>query len=90
MLKFHLSSFSFCFINIVFYNTGQLALLPVIVSKGRPHPSTMSSGFISENEIAERKKQRQEEWEKVRTADQPIGSDKIFKIELNIYNLKSC
>ncbi|CAH0381809.1 unnamed protein product [Bemisia tabaci] len=32
----------------------------------------MSSGFISENEIAERKKQRQEEWEKVRTADQPI------------------
>uniref|UniRef100_A0A8D8WW64 Protein FAM192A n=1 Tax=Cacopsylla melanoneura TaxID=428564 RepID=A0A8D8WW64_9HEMI len=31
----------------------------------------MSSGFISENEIANQRKIRQEEWEKVRTADQP-------------------
>lgn len=33
----------------------------------------MSSGFISENEIAEQRKKRQEEWAKVRTADQPEG-----------------
>ncbi|XP_001606256.1 PSME3-interacting protein [Nasonia vitripennis] len=32
----------------------------------------MSSGFISEAEIAEQRKIRQEEWEKVRSADQPI------------------
>jgi len=28
--------------------------------------------FVSEDEIAEAKKKRQEEWEKVRTADQPV------------------
>lgn len=33
----------------------------------------MSSGFVSETELAERRKIRQEEWEKVRTAEQPIG-----------------
>ncbi|XP_066588722.1 PSME3-interacting protein isoform X2 [Prorops nasuta] len=32
----------------------------------------MSSGFISEAEIAEQRRIRQEEWEKVRTADQPL------------------
>lgn len=32
----------------------------------------MSSGFISETEIASQKLKRQEEWEKVRTAEQPI------------------
>lgn len=32
----------------------------------------MSSGFISENEIAERRRLRQEEWEKVRQPHQPI------------------
>ncbi|KYM75462.1 PREDICTED: protein FAM192A [Atta cephalotes] len=32
----------------------------------------MSSGFISEAEIAEQRRMRQEEWERVRTADQPI------------------
>ncbi|CAH1640568.1 unnamed protein product [Spodoptera littoralis] len=31
----------------------------------------MSSGFISETEILEARRRRQEEWEKVRTADQP-------------------
>ncbi|XP_041972513.1 PSME3-interacting protein [Aricia agestis] len=31
----------------------------------------MSSGFISESEILEARRQRQEEWEKVRTEDQP-------------------
>ncbi|XP_022835046.1 protein FAM192A [Spodoptera litura] len=31
----------------------------------------MSSGFISESEILEARRRRQEEWEKVRTADQP-------------------
>lgn len=31
----------------------------------------MSSGFISEAEIAEQRRMRQEEWERVRTADQP-------------------
>ncbi|XP_061395287.1 PSME3-interacting protein [Musca vetustissima] len=32
----------------------------------------MSSGFITESELAEARKRRQEEWEKVRTADQPL------------------
>ncbi|XP_076752660.1 PSME3-interacting protein isoform X1 [Xylocopa sonorina] len=32
----------------------------------------MSSGFISEAEIAEQRRIRQEEWERVRTADQPL------------------
>ncbi|XP_033211875.1 PSME3-interacting protein isoform X2 [Belonocnema kinseyi] len=32
----------------------------------------MSSGFISEAEIAEQRRLRQEEWEKVRAADQPL------------------
>ncbi|XP_011313951.1 protein FAM192A [Fopius arisanus] len=31
----------------------------------------MSSGFISETELAEQRKTRQEEWDRVRTADQP-------------------
>ncbi|KAL7291507.1 hypothetical protein TKK_0014767 [Trichogramma kaykai] len=31
----------------------------------------MSSGFISATELAEQRKRRQEEWERVRTADQP-------------------
>lgn len=34
----------------------------------------MSSGFISEAEIAEQKRIRQEEWDKVRTADEPSGT----------------
>lgn len=33
----------------------------------------MSSGFVTETELAEARQQRQEEWEKVRTADQPLG-----------------
>ncbi|CAG9862109.1 unnamed protein product [Phyllotreta striolata] len=32
----------------------------------------MSSGFITESEVAEIRKRRQEEWEKVRKADDPI------------------
>ncbi|XP_026829521.1 PSME3-interacting protein isoform X2 [Ooceraea biroi] len=32
----------------------------------------MSSGFISEAEITEQRRMRQEEWERVRTADQPL------------------
>lgn len=32
----------------------------------------MSSGFISETEIANQRQKRQEEWEKVRTAEQPV------------------
>ena len=30
--------------------------------------------FVSETELEEQRKQRQEEWEKVRTADQPAGN----------------
>lgn len=33
----------------------------------------MSSGFITETEAAEIRKRRQEEWERVRKADDPIG-----------------
>lgn len=32
----------------------------------------MSSGFVTETEAAEARKRRQEEWEKVRTPDQPL------------------
>lgn len=34
----------------------------------------MSSGFVTEQEVAEARKVRQEEWEKVRSADQPLGT----------------
>lgn len=37
----------------------------------------MSSGFVTETELAERRKIRQEEWDKVRTAEQPLGNEKI-------------
>lgn len=33
----------------------------------------MSSGFISQAELNEQKKIRQEEWERVRSPDQPLG-----------------
>lgn len=33
----------------------------------------MSSGFVTETELAEARKKRQEEWEKVRQPDQPLG-----------------
>ncbi|GLV36240.1 uncharacterized protein CBL_08733 [Carabus blaptoides fortunei] len=32
----------------------------------------MSSGFVTESEIAEARRKRQEEWERVRNADQPL------------------
>lgn len=35
----------------------------------------MSSGFITETEVAEARKKRQEEWEKVRQPDEPLGKD---------------
>lgn len=40
----------------------------------------MSSGFISEAEIAEQRRIRQEEWERVRTADQPLGYSYLYFI----------
>lgn len=33
----------------------------------------MSSGFVIETELAEARKKRQEEWEKVRQPDEPLG-----------------
>lgn len=33
----------------------------------------MSSGFVTETELAEARQKRQEEWEKVRQPDQPLG-----------------
>lgn len=38
-----------------------------------PSGFKMSSGFVTETELAEARRLRQEEWEKVRTADQPEG-----------------
>jgi hypothetical protein len=38
-----------------------------------PLTDTMSSGFISEAELAEKRRIRQEEWEKVRKPGQPEG-----------------
>lgn len=40
----------------------------------------MSSGFVTETELAESRKKRQEEWEKVRQPDQPLGILIIFNI----------
>ena len=34
----------------------------------------MSDRFVSEKELAEQRKQRQDEWEKVRAPDQPQGT----------------
>lgn len=33
----------------------------------------MSSGFITESEINEARRRRQEEWDRVRKADDPLG-----------------
>ena len=33
----------------------------------------MSSGFVSENALEEKRKKRQEEWEKVRKPEDPVG-----------------
>lgn len=33
----------------------------------------MSSGFVTESEALEARKKRQDEWEKVRQPDQPLG-----------------
>lgn len=33
----------------------------------------MSSGFVTESELTEARQKRQEEWEKVRQPDQPLG-----------------
>lgn len=33
----------------------------------------MSSGFITETEAVEVRKKRQEDWERVRKADDPVG-----------------
>lgn len=46
----------------------------------------MSSGFISEVEIAEKRKVRQEEWEKVRKPDQPIGKYTVFVLSVKLRN----
>lgn len=49
----------------------------------------MSSGFVTETELAEARQKRQEEWEKVRQPDEPLGKSTIdflplfFSIQLN-------
>lgn len=46
----------------------------------------MSSGFVSEIDLAERRRVRQEEWDKVRTADQPLGNMNVqFKTHMQIF-----
>lgn len=34
----------------------------------------MSSGFVTESELIETRQRRQEEWEKVRKPDEPLGT----------------
>lgn len=34
----------------------------------------MSSGFVTESEAVEARKRRQEDWERVRNAEDPIGT----------------
>lgn len=41
----------------------------------------MSSGFVTEAEVNEARRVRQEEWEKVRKPDQPEGRKSKYKIE---------
>lgn len=55
----------------MFYNNYLICLLNICVCYLQ---FKMSSGFISETEIAEKRKARQEEWEKVRKPDQPLGT----------------
>ncbi len=45
----------------------------------------MSSGFVKESELEEVRRKRQEEWEKVRNADDPEG---FLFIYLFIYDVK--
>lgn len=40
----------------------------------------MSSGFISEAELAEQRKAKQEEWERVRTAEEPLGNLNLLRL----------
>jgi len=47
----------------------------------------MSSGFVSETELAERRRVRQEEWDKVRTAEQPLGNLVTILVDLNLFIL---
>lgn len=44
----------------------------------------MSSGFVTETEAAEARKRRQDEWERVRTAEDPFGKHKQL-LAINIY-----
>lgn len=51
----------------------------------------MSSGFITESEALEVRRKRQEEWEKVRKADDPLGKyflTAIFPLNLPMLLLK--
>lgn len=41
----------------------------------------MSSGFITEAEINEARQRRQEEWEKVRKPDDPLGMNVNFCVD---------
>lgn len=40
----------------------------------------MSSGFVTEQEAVEARQRRQEEWEKVRNADEPLGENTCLTI----------
>lgn len=48
----------------------------------------MSSGFVTESEAVEARKRRQEEWEKVRTPDQPLGMRNVKIIKKNTFNFE--
>ena len=50
------------------------AQLPVQVSvRGEDKQTEMSSGFVTEAELEERKRVRQEEWERVRKPSDPVA-----------------
>lgn len=42
----------------------------------------LSRKFVSEAELDERRKKRQEEWEKVRKPNDPEGKNSIYSIQL--------
>lgn len=46
----------------------------------------MSSGFVTETELADARKKRQEEWEQVRQPDEPLGN--LLNTAYTVYFIK--
>lgn len=49
----------------------------------------MSSGFVSEQQLSEERERRQEEWRKVRKADDPLGIVLDYVPISNLFKIRS-